>query len=85
MLAGLVLLIDVYKIYWKNKLSKGMSNIYWNSSCRQNRRSQNFIPSILKNIYPGQFLNFWDLNFETSCHLKMRGLGAKEYLVFLLF
>ena len=72
-------------------LSKGMSNINLKVTIEKNWRSQNFDLLTLKNLSPGQFLGSsnsrrYHLNFKTSCsNLKIRGLGAKLCVAFLLF
>ena len=72
-------------------LSKGMPNIYLKVIIEKNWRSQNFNFLSLKNLSPGQFLGSSNhgllntLNFNTfCCNLKIRGLGAKPYVAFLL-
>ena len=67
-----------------------MSNIYLKVTIEKNWRSRNFDFVSLKNVSPGQFLGAQltqiSLNFQTSCcHLKIRGLGAKLGVAFLLF
>ena len=72
-------------------LSKGMSILYLKVTIEKNWRSQNFDFLSLKNLSPGQFLEIsknWIsklLNFKTSCYnLKIRRLGAKQWVGFLL-
>ena len=67
-------------------LSKEMSNVYIKVTIEKNRRSQNFDFLSLKICHE---VSFWvrhiSLNFKTSCsNLKIRGLGAKVCVAFLL-
>ena len=72
-------------------LSKGMSNIYLKfTNEEKNGRSQNFDLLGLKNLSPSPILGAptkaLSLNFKTSCcNLKIRRLGAKLCVAFLLF
>ena len=60
-------------------LKKGMSNIYLKVTVEKNWRSQNFNFLSLK-------LTQISLNFKTSCsNLKIRDLGAKLCVAFILF
>ena len=72
-------------------LSKGMSNIYLAVNVEEkNWRSQNLDLLDFKNLHHISFgelqLMLISLNFKTSCStLKIRGLGAKLCVAFLLF
>ena len=71
-------------------LIQGMSNIYLKVSIEKNWSSQNFDVLSLKNLPPSKFfgelqLMQISLNFKTSCcNLKIRGLGAKLCVAFLV-
>ena len=57
-----------------------MPNIYLKPAVEKNLHSQNFGFLSLKNLSPGQFLNF-----KISCwNLKIRGLGAKLCVAFFI-
>ena len=62
-------------------LSKGMSNIYLKFTIEKNWRSQTSI----FNFFGELQLTQTSLNFKTCCNLKIRGLGAKLGVAFLLF
>ena len=72
-------------------LSKGLSNIYLKGSIEKKWRTQNFDFKSLKSsskrsVFGKLQLTQKLLNFQTSCcNLKIRGLGAKLYVAFLLF
>ena len=71
-------------------LSEGISNTYWIFTIEKNWHTQKFDFVSLKSSSPGQFLGSSNLqislNFQTSCcNLKIRVLGAKLYVAFLLF
>ena len=72
-------------------ISKGMSNIYLKVTIQKNWRSQNFDFLSLKNLFPDQILGSSKsrrdiIEFKSSCcNLKIRGLGAKTCVAFLLF
>ena len=67
-----------------------MSNVYLKKvTIEKNWRSQNFDFRSLKNFSTGQFLGAPThadiIEFKTfCCHLKIRGLGAKLCVAFLL-
>ena len=69
-------------------LSKEMSNIYLKVTIEKNWCSQNFDFLGLKILSPGQFLessNSCRYDKTSCCNLKIRGLGAKLCVAFLLF
>ena len=71
-------------------LIKGMSNIYLNVTTEKKLCSPKFDFLSLKKLPPGKFLGelqltLISLNFRTSyCNLKIRGLGVKFCVVFLI-
>ena len=57
-----------------------MSNVYLKVTIEKSWQSQNLDFQNLKKIFT------WSSNFKTSCYnLKIRDLGAKRCVVFLLF
>ena len=72
-------------------ISKGMSNIYLNVNIEKNWHSQNFDFLSFENffsmpVFGELYLTQISLNYKASCcNLKIRGLGAKLDIVFLLF
>ena len=63
-----------------------MSNFWLKSSYWEKVDLKNFDFLSLKNLSPGQFFTQISLNFKTSCcNLKIKGLGAKLCVIFLLF
>ena len=71
--------------------SKGIFDIYLKATVEKKWRTKNFDFLIFKISSPGHFLGGFhftqiSLNFQTSCcNLKIRGLGEKLVVVFLLF
>ena len=67
-----------------------MSNICLKVSVEKKWQTQNFSIMDLKSLSPGQFLRAkltqisFNLNFF-CCNLKIRGLGTKLYVAFLLY
>ena len=72
-------------------ISKGTSNIYLNVTIEKKWFTQNLDFKSIKRSSPGQFLGelqltLISLNSQTSCcNLKIRDLGAKLCVAFLLF
>ena len=64
-----------------------MSNIYLKVTIEKNRLSQNEICQFVTRSAFGELqLTQISLNFKTPCHnLKIRGLGAKLCVAYLLF
>ena len=76
----------------KSLLSNGMSNTYLKVTIEKKGRTQNFDFSSLKSWFPGEFLGaptnagIIECVMKTSYYnLKIRGLGTKLCVAFLLF
>ena len=92
MFCYLMFLMDVFSsIKGINKLiSKGMSNIYLKVTFRKMRFSKLWFAKFKKFIFSSVFgelqITETSLNFQISCcNLKIRGLGAKLCVAFILF
>ena len=79
---------------WRTEInilfSKGMSNIFLKVSVEKKWQTQNFSIMDLKSLSLGQFLRaqLTQISFNLKffcCNLKIRGLGTKLYVAFLLY
>ena len=74
---------------FSNIKNKRISNIYLKVTIEKEGLSEDLNVLNVKKLSPGHFLGQLThilLNFRTSCsNLKIRGLGAKVYVAFLLF
>ena len=71
-------------------IRKGMSNIYLKVTIEKNWRSQNFDFASFENLSPGQLLGSsysrtYNWIWKSFYNLKIRGLGEKLCVAFLLF
>ena len=74
---------------FSNIKNKRISNIYLKVTIEKDELSEDLNVLNVKKLSPDHFLGQLTqilLNFRTSCcNLKIRGLGAKVYVAFLLF
>ena len=69
-----------------NRLSsKGISNIYLNVTSEMFSKLSGFQKLVTRSVFVELQLTQISLNFKTCCNLKIRGLGAKLCVAFLLF